>query len=208
MSDQKTQPGCEIDAELYDEFKSWVRDHCGGINGHLASEMEKAIQRHMRQSNPDPIMRIEDDIATIKAALAVDDHDGGRGVRPDTSGDEDHAPAPKRADPGEPPATHAPRGQKLDWFVDWVRHNYGMSQAQKSDLREDFADQFGVSGHTAEDYMDAVIDRLDAEPDPKSGNFLCWGDKLEERRQKAQEDAREEAEEEAARVEQGEPVYE
>lgn len=87
MSD-KVQPGGRIDRDVWERFTEWVEDKHGRTRGVTGKELEDALENHISGSNPtEPIHRIENDVATVKAQIArledaVVDADGGEAVTP------------------------------------------------------------------------------------------------------------------------------
>lgn len=77
----KTQIGARVDEELYERFKKAVEKKHGRTRGVLSHEVENALRNYVEADNPtDPLARIENDVATIKAQLS--ESDGGEVATP------------------------------------------------------------------------------------------------------------------------------
>lgn len=183
---ERKQP-TPIDAEEYEAFVQFVKDVHGGTRGNLRTELENAL-REYRESyyndGNDRLVRVENDVATIKAMLAEGEVDGGEVIpSPDLSDASPHAHA-DQTDPSdermEKPAANQPRGEKVDWIVQEIRDSYDGQIALK-DVRKEIQDAYGFRDDTLDDYVDLIIDALDAEPDPRNPDrLLAWGDALDE----------------------------
>ena len=200
--------GARVDEDLWERFRQFVQDHHGRTRGVLSRELENAIREYIQDENTqDRLVRIEDDVATIRAMLADVDADGGTPV-PDLS----DADSRTHAGPGDttsatdaqagievtkPPA-NASRAQKVDWLVDRIERTYETQEISPGDLRDVIRDEYGFQDRTVDDYYDLLVDELNAERHPTHGKTLVWGDGLD----RAEEQAREQARAEAKRTSQ------
>lgn len=196
--------GARVDEDLWERFRQFVQDHHGRTRGVLSRELENAIREYMQNENTqDRLVRIEDDVASIRAMLADVDADGGTRV-PDLSAADsrthaspDDAASATDAQAGteatKPPA-NASRAQKVDWLVDRIERSYEAQEISPGDLRDVIRDEYGFQDRTVDDYFDLLVDELGAEPHPAHGNTLVWDDGLDRAEEQAREQARAEAE--------------
>jgi len=178
MKGDTTQP-TRISADEYERFKQFVEDVHGSTRGHLKTEIENALREYRQPDNSaEPIQRIEDDIATIKAQLAETEADGGRAVV-------GSAAPPSGADThtDEKPSPKAPRAEKVAWIAAEEFDPSGGS-APVVKIKEHVADAFGFGDRTAEKYVQPVIDELGAKRHPENDDILVWGDMVEQVREK------------------------
>jgi BMFP domain-containing protein YqiC len=193
MSDRK-QP-TPIDADEYDRFVNFVRDVHDGTRGHLRKEIENALRdyRESYYEGDDRLLRIEDDVASIKALLADVEGDGGTpalrvpdaDARTHAYADSDGDADPVQAgDPDGKPPANASRTQKVAWLAAQIT---GDPVISPGDLRDLIRDEYGFQDRTVDDYVDLIIDELDAERHPIHGKTLVWADRLDEAQQQAEE---------------------
>jgi hypothetical protein len=170
MDGDTTQP-TRIDEAEYERFKQFVQDTHGSIRGHLRTELENALREYRQPDDrAEPLTRIEDDIATIKAQLSEAESDGGTAVAtPAPDADDAHTHT------NEKPSPKAPRADKIAWLTE-NKLNGGSSSA--ADIKEIISREFGVEKRTAQKYVQPLIDELNAKRHPQNPNLLVWGDEL------------------------------
>lgn len=168
MSDRK-QP-TPIDAKEYDRFVEFVRDAHGGVRGNLRTELENAL-REYRESyydRDDTLVRIEHDLATVKAAVVDGDADGGAAAqspRTHTQTDND------QHDPDDPPHPKAATKAKLDWLEAEVRRRATNQKFSRPAIRRVIEKTWGFDDRTADPMVETVVeDRLEA--------YSEWGDTI------------------------------
>lgn len=186
MSDEYTQPGCEVPTDEYQRFKEFVREERGKVRGNLGRELANAMAEYrQKERGSDQLTRIEDDLASLKAIMADADADGGHveaNLSPPSALPDDETPA--RTDRGsrmDKPAANQPRGQKVDWIVQEIRDDYP-EHISRSDLRDEINDAWGFQEDTVDEYVDLVVSGLEAQSDPRHdhGKVLLWGDRLDD----------------------------
>jgi len=169
MEGDTTQP-TRIDAVEYARFKEWVAETHGGVRGHLRTEIENALREYRQPDNAaEPIQRIEDDIATIKAQLTEVEADGGTPT-PTVSGDT-HAR-------DEKPSPNEPRAVKIDWLIQNKFDPEGGSIIEEK-IPAEISRVFDFEERTAEKYVQPLIDKLGAKRHPNNKKMLVWGERLE-----------------------------
>lgn len=216
MSDDRTQPGCKVSTEEYQRFKQFVEDAHGSVRGNLGRELERAMREYRTSDDADRLARVEDDVAQIKAIVADEAavNDGGTpsptvpsGEDTDThTGDtgggvmspDDRPPVPDKPDP------KASRAAKVRYLTALVRERAAPDpsepiQAQQFRARETgtgleerslaalIREEYGFTEELVEDYRDAVVDRLGAEPHPDHGEMWVWGQRLRWEQERARE---------------------
>jgi len=174
MANDEIQP-TRIDKEEYLRFKQWVQDVHGKTRGHLSTEIENAL-REYRQSDDaaEPLTRIEQDIATIKAQLADAEADGGVvASTPDHSSGATHTHTPDV----QPPA-NAPRSKKVEYLIDKKYDRDGGSVAADQ-IKRDVKSMYGFDDRTAPKYIQLVIDALGAKRHPQNSKVVVWGHQID-----------------------------
>jgi len=161
--DEQVQPGGRVSKATYDRFREFVRRHHGSVRGNLGTELEKAMEDRMDASNNgDPITRIENDVATIKAMLAGEDDgteaDGGEVAPTPSEPEYTHT----RGD-GKP-AANAPTEKKLAYLITQIGDDCQM--IPRKQLRERVKDEYGFRKDTAKRYVDRLVDHYDFVPHP------------------------------------------
>ena len=173
----RTQP-TPIDAEEYEKFRQFVIDVHGSARGTLRTEIENALRQYRESyyGESHELTRIEDDIATIKAAIA-EESDGGTAPAP-SSGES------TRARSTDKPAPNQPRSEKIDYLFRQLIIEYSLNQdsgqVSKSQIRELIQSEYNFNNATVDDYYNALVRKLDGEEHPIHGKTIAWGDKLEE----------------------------
>jgi len=172
MSDETIQP-TRIDKDEYMKFKQFVAETYGGERGHLSTEIENALREYRTPDNTaEPLQRIEDDIATIKAQLAEVESDGGTdATTPPAPSDDSHTHTDTK------PSPKAPRAQKIPWIVE---HKLNGGSSTPEDMIKIVSREFGVERRTAKKYVQPLIDELGAKRHPNNPDLLVWGDRLEQ----------------------------
>lgn len=185
MGQDTIQP-TPIDADEYEQFRSFVADVHGRVRGHLATELENAL-REYRESyyGGDRLKRIEDDIATIKANVADAEADGG--TAPQAASE----PNSTRPRDSRKPAANQPRGAKVDYLIDeFASGDSGTFHINA--LRSVIDEEYGFGDDTASEYIDLIIERLDAVEDPEIDSVYLFGDAIDERMIELEQDAKDE----------------
>lgn len=165
---EQVQPGGRVSKATYDRFREFVRRQHGSVRGNLGTELEKAMEDRMdAANNGDPIARIENDVATIKAMLAEGDQpidaDGGEAAPTRSEPEYTHT----RGD-GKPPA-NAPTGKKLAYLADQLTGSSGRIDLIPEDkLRNIVKSEYGFKSNTAKRYVDRLIERFNLVEHPSA----------------------------------------
>ena len=176
MKDQTIQP-TRISKEEYTRFKQFVQDTHGTTRGHLKTEIENALREYRQpESNRDALARIEDDVATIKAAVATTEADGGSVV---------HTPSERQTTRARKPASNQPRSEKVAYLITELLENVAASTADRDggqlsykELQRAIESEYNFSDDILAEYQEMIIDELGAEPHPKHGQTIAWGTEL------------------------------
>jgi len=176
MEGETVQP-TRISEDEYRKFKQFVQDVHGKTRGHLSTEIENALREYRKDDRSvDSLTRIEDDIATIKAQLAVE-ADGGTVVAPASSG-RTHTHAENNNDTRKPPA-NAPRTEKLNWLIDEKYNREGGSTSPAA-IKKQIKDAYSFGDRTAEKFVQPFINELDAKKHPDNSQVVMWGTAIDE----------------------------
>jgi len=171
MGNDEIQP-TRIDKDEYLAFKQWVQDVHGKTRGHLSTEIENALREYREpDDSSEPLTRIEQDIATIKAQLADAEADGGVAATPAAPTSE---PTHTHT-PDVQPAPNAPRAKKVEYLIDQKYDRDGGS-IKPDTIKADVKKLYGFDERTAPKYVQPVIDALDAKWHPENSELLVWGD--------------------------------
>ena len=173
MEGDQVQP-TRISKEEYTRFKQYVQDVHGKTRGHLSTEIENALREYRQPDDAaDPLVRIEDDIATIKAAIAEAESDGGATVAsPSPPSDSAHTQTPD-----DKPSPKASRMEKVEYLID-QRYDREGGSVKIDTILGDVTDLYSFEERTAQKYVQPVIDTLDAKRHPNNTNLLVWGERL------------------------------
>jgi len=175
MEGETIQP-TRIDKQEYEAFKRFVRDVHGKTRGHLSTEIENALREYRKGANgTDPLTRIEDDIATIKASLT--EADGGSVAPPTPSDGHTHAHADDTttdSDVQAKPSANAPRQEKVRYLIDLKYDRKGGSLLVDT-IIEDVQSEFHFEERTAEKFIQPVINELGAKRHPNNRQMVVWG---------------------------------
>lgn len=180
MAKDTTQP-TPISEEEYKQFRAFVQDVHGQTRGHLRTEIENAL-REYRESyyGGDRLMRIEDDLATIKATLAEAESDGGSTIAASSEGES----APARE---SKPKANQPRNKKVDYIIDEMGLDAEGGELHQNAIRRVVEREYNFSDDTIDEYVSTIISKLDAVPHPNRKDFYVWGEVEEERYAEATE---------------------
>jgi hypothetical protein len=133
----------------------------------LSTEIENALREYRQQDHErDKLARIEDDIATIKAQIATPESDGGVSVKTEST------PAPADTKPNP----NAPRDEKVEWIVQQQFKPDG--QEVRSRIVQRVQEEYSFSDNVASEYVDLIVDELDAQQHPHNPDIWMWGDQI------------------------------
>ena len=93
---ERVLPGCEVNRDLYEKFKTWVENRHGRVRGALGEELEKAMRDRINaHRGEDQLTRIENDVAHLKALIAEAEADGGEVSLQSPEGERSHTREPQ-----------------------------------------------------------------------------------------------------------------
>jgi len=178
MGDERIQP-TTIDRELYEQFKTFVKDTHGHTRGHLKTELENALRDYMQSdSGEEKLTRIESDVATAVAMLSEIQNDGG--IAAPTPSEDNST----RARQSSKPHPNQPRQDKLDYLLSRLIDENPVDRESGSLPKSDFKDliksEYDFNQDTVEEYQNKLISRLDANEHPVHGVTVAWGERFEE----------------------------
>jgi len=179
----ETQPGVEVDAELWAEFRAEVEARRGGVRGHLKTELETALREYIAggQATGD---QINARLQRIERAVGVAGTDGGADLR---SGEpHTQTETSERGSPDEKPAAKAARSQKLGYLTDRIRETVGgaadheIAEVPEAKLTAVVDEEYGFTDDTTAEYVADLIDRLGLVEHPTADPLLCTPARREE----------------------------
>jgi hypothetical protein len=185
MGNERTQP-TSIDAEEYERFRQFVQDVHGSLRGNLSTEIENALREYRTSYyGEDRLLKIEEDLATVKQLVAEAESDGGTAAPVA----DDATPTPSeaestRAHRTERPAPNQPRRAKIDYLLTTLladvpmTRDYGMTT--RPQIRQVIESEYNFAEDTTTSYVETIIDRLDAKPHPEKDHVVAWGERYDE----------------------------
>ena len=166
---KKKKIGVRIDGELWERFKNWVEQEHGRTRGVTADEVENALRNHLAADNPrDPLARIENDVATIKAQLA--ESDGGEVVpepcgppSPSTTDTHTHTDDTVDVD-DEPtkPGSKAPKSEKAEYLFEDLQTDGNIIVPPKV-IDKRVSSLWGFGDRATDDIRSIIFERYHAE---------------------------------------------
>jgi len=174
------QPGAEVSKEEYEKFKQFIRENRGTIRGNLGAELDNAMREYRQQTRAtERLIRIEDDLATVKAAVVDGDFDGGGTVHPANGKTHTHThthpPTDDQHDPDDPPHPKATTKAKLDWLEAEVRRRSSDQRFSIQAVRKIIDTTWGFDDQLADSMVDSIVDgRLEAWSE--ATGTIGWGD--------------------------------
>lgn len=183
----RVQPGGRVDKDVYERFREYVRETHGSVRGNLGTELENAMRDRMNAANgTDQLTRIENDVATLKAALAEAEGDGGTTLRTPSDDGDTHARQSRK------PSSNQPRSKKVAYLIDVVLDDPARSRDSGSvstkRLRDIVQDEYGFKDETADEYVELIADELDAIEHPKYPMERIWGERIPEVREELRDE--------------------
>lgn len=172
----KTQIGARVDEDLYERFKQAVEDKHGRTRGVLSHEVENALRNYVDADNPtDPLARIENDVATIKAQLA--ESDGGE-VVPEPCGPPTPSPTDTHTHTDDPvelvepdddtddeptkPGSKAPKSAKAEYVFEDLQTQGNIILSPKV-IDKRVSSLWGFGDRATDDIRSVIFDRYHAE---------------------------------------------
>lgn len=138
----RTQPGVEIDAELWAQFRDEVERRRGGVRGHLRNELENALRGYIHGGDATPA-DIDERLQRIEAAVGAAGADGGAPTRSEESTPHTHTGDGKvtLASGGQKPHDKAPKAKKIAYLAACVRDREDWLEAAADELPDADPDQ-------------------------------------------------------------------
>jgi hypothetical protein len=186
--------GPRINSELWERFRTDVRERKGQTRGVLGDELENAIRQYLKDE-PDPIQKdIDRRLRRIEDAVGITPADGGA----TPSDGEGHTHAPSRIDAAadEKPAANAATEKKVRWLAERVREETAQEfkEVPRSVLRDVVKSEYGFRSDTAQRYVSELIDHFALVDHPVADPLLVTEERRTEIIEQRKDDIREEAE--------------
>jgi len=195
MTDQDRRQPTPIDAEEYERFRQFVRDVHGTVRGNLATELENALRQYRTSYyGEDRLLKIEEDIATMKQMIADAEADGGS----TEAAVADPAPTPSEGESTRPrrterPAPNQPRQSKINYLIgELVADTEATRDAgltTRPQIRALIESEYNFADDTTTSYVETIVERLDAKPHPEKPHVVAWGERYDEMIDALREDA-------------------
>jgi hypothetical protein len=190
------QPGTEIDAELWRQFREEVEARRGGVRGHLRNELENALRAYIRSGDATPA-ELNERLARIEAAVGVEATDGGT----DTSEPRQYTERPGTEiddKPHENTSTH----RKVAWLARRLLDNESIDDPEswataKPTIFQLVKDEYRFTDEKCDEYVTNVIDYLDLVAHPENDVVVMTEAKRAEYINKQERERREQGTEEA-----------
>jgi hypothetical protein len=180
----ETQPGVEVDAELWAEFRAEVEARRGGVRGHLRNELETALREYIAggQATGDQInarlQRIEDAVGVAGTDGGADLRDAEMRARAEDDTEETGT---------KKPAKTAPRGDKLSDLIGRLRERETgapdkeiQATLPEANIAEVVTEEYGFTEDTTAEYVEQIRERLGLVEHPDIDDLLCTPERREE----------------------------
>lgn len=216
---QRKKIGPRIDEGVWQAFRNYVEEKHGGTKNVLSHELETALRNHMEPDNgPDQFQVIEDELNRLNQEIREMKADGA-GPAP-TASDADStdthrdgtAVSKDERDGGsdriqDRPHPKASRHDKIRWLAQQARQTADDQMLPRPKIRKIVQDEYNFSDDRIDQYVEAVIDHLGAEANPMAPTSatLVWGDRLDERREAAEDQERDHVEGKLDAISSGKP---
>jgi hypothetical protein len=170
------QPGTEVDAAVWDQFREEVKRRRGGTRGHLRTELENAIRGYIHGGDTTPA-DVDERLQRIEAAVGAAPTDGGTHTA--TQPEHTHTRSPT---PTEKPASNTATEKKVAWLAKCIRDNHGADflEIPRPALVETVKDEYGFRSDTAKRYVGHLIDHFDLVDHPQNDTILVTEGRREE----------------------------
>lgn len=195
MSDS-VQPGTEIDAELWRQFREEVEARRGGVRGHLRNELENALRAYIRSGGATPA-ELNERLARIEAAVGVEATDGGT----DPSQPRKHTETPGTQIDDKPHGKTSTQ-RKVAWLAGRLLDHEGVDDPEswataKPTIFQLVKDEYRFTDEKCEEYVGNVIDHLDLVAHPENDVVVMTEAKRTEYINKQERERREQGTDEA-----------
>ena len=192
-----TQPGTEVGADLWQEFRDEVEARHGVVRGNLKDALETAIQAYINGEDMNPT-EVNQRLARIEAAVGVEATDGGTDTAEPAA--DTHTRDRCLDVPDERPHARGDTKPKVKWLANAVLDAESvpladLSMTHEDTVRDAIRDEYDFTADTTEDYIPKVIDALGLVDHPSKDVLYVTEAKreelIEQKREQARSDARE-----------------
>jgi hypothetical protein len=173
------QPGTEVDAALWKQFRDEVERRRGGTRGHLRTELENAIRGYIHGGDATPA-DIDDRLQRIEAAVGAAPTDGGSPTLPERKDTHTREPTPT-----ERPPSNTATEKKVTWLAECVLdrevpQTRDLMTVPRATLREVVKDEYGFRSDTAKRYVERLVDHFGLVDHPTADAILVTPEKRDE----------------------------
>lgn len=195
-----TQPGTEVDAELWRRFREEVEARHGVVRGNLKDALETAIEAYLDGEDMNPT-EVNRRLARIEAAVGVEVADGGTDTSEPAA--DTHTRDRVLDVPEERPHPRGDTRSKVRWLAAEVVDAEAESLADlkmthENTVRDVIEAEYNFTEDKTEEYVPKVIDELGLVDHPSADVLYVTETEREEliekQREKARADARERTE--------------
>ena len=185
------QPGTEVDAALWKQFREEVKRRRGGTRGHLRNELENAIRGYIHGGDATP-GDIDERLQRIEAAVGAAPTDGGTHAPSEQEHTHTREPTPDT----KPPSNTATE-KKVAWLAKCVRdeHAGDFQEVARPKLVSVVKDEYGFRSDTAKRYVERLVDHFGLVDHPQNDTVLVTEDRREELIAQRREELREDVDE-------------
>jgi len=198
-----TQPGTEVDRELWQTFRDEVEARHGVVRGNLKDALETAIEAYIEGEDMNPT-EVNRRLERIEAAVGVEATDGGT----DTSEPamDTHTRDASIDAPDERPHPRGDTKAKVRWLAAAVLDAESipldeLSMTSETTVRNAIQAEYDFTEAKIEEYIPKVIDALGLVDHPVKDVLYVTEPKREELIEKQREQARDDARETTRQLE-------
>jgi hypothetical protein len=171
---ETTQPGTEIDRQLWERFRNDIKERKGVVRGNLRHELETAIREYLRADTSPSEERIEKRLARIEEAVGAAPTDGGTHTLPER--EDTHTR--DESYPTDRPAPNCATEKKVRYLAGCVIDREGVDEEAPPEiprvrLIEIVKDEYGFRSDTAKRYVERLIDHFDYIDHPVADDVLA-----------------------------------
>lgn len=170
------QPGCRIDAALWEQFRQDIKSRRGAVRGHLRTELETALRQYLDGGDPNSLGTVDERLSRIEAAVGVASADGG--TYTSDAARYTHAPDTK---PEPNTATEKKVAYLAECVIDAeVPESRELESVPESRLIDVVKSEYSFKSETAQRYVERLTDHFGLVEHPTADGILVTEEKQRE----------------------------